>query len=180
MVLKRDGTGVVQSSSCAATAGRWVSPYDGATWTAASDVDIDHMVPLSNAWKSGAAAWTTSKRQSFANDLSNPQLWTVTDNVNESKGMIRVYFHDIVKLSLRSHVRRSRPRDLETSTSELLVHVRAVLGQGQVRVRSLGHERGEERVVEHVKYMLSGGTREGIREKLGPYAKQRDVGEQRE
>ena len=50
-VLKRDGTGVVQSSSCAATSGTWVSPYDGATWTAASDVDIDHLVPLSNAWK---------------------------------------------------------------------------------------------------------------------------------
>jgi hypothetical protein len=31
-VLKRDGTNVVQSSSCAATSGIWVSPYDGATW----------------------------------------------------------------------------------------------------------------------------------------------------
>ena len=50
-VLKRDGTNVVQSSSCAATSGSWYSPYDGATWTAASDVDIDHVVPLSNAWK---------------------------------------------------------------------------------------------------------------------------------
>lgn len=51
VVLKRDGTNVVQSSSCAATSGLWYSPYDGATWTAASDVDIDHLVPLSNAWK---------------------------------------------------------------------------------------------------------------------------------
>ncbi|MGW3811466.1 hypothetical protein ACWD50_33230, partial [Micromonospora sp. NPDC005113] len=45
-VLKRDGTSVVVDSSCAATSGRWYSPYDGATWTAASDVDIDHVVPL--------------------------------------------------------------------------------------------------------------------------------------
>lgn len=51
VVLARDGTSVVQDSSCAATSGTWKSPYDGATWTAASDVDIDHMVPLSNAWK---------------------------------------------------------------------------------------------------------------------------------
>ncbi|KAJ4308745.1 hypothetical protein N0V94_009226, partial [Neodidymelliopsis sp. IMI 364377] len=51
VVLARDGTNVVQSSTCAATSGTWKSPYDGATWTAASDVDIDHMVPLSNAWK---------------------------------------------------------------------------------------------------------------------------------
>jgi hypothetical protein len=35
---------------------------------------------------SGAAKWTTDQRQSFANDLTRPQLWTVTDNVNESKG----------------------------------------------------------------------------------------------
>jgi hypothetical protein len=44
------------------------------------------MVPLSNAWKSGAASWTTSKRQQFANDLTNPQLLAVTDEVNQAKG----------------------------------------------------------------------------------------------
>ncbi|KAF9769182.1 hypothetical protein IL306_013415 [Fusarium sp. DS 682] len=49
-VLKRDGTNVVTNSACAATSGTWKSPYDGATWTQASDVDIDHMVPLKNAW----------------------------------------------------------------------------------------------------------------------------------
>lgn len=103
VVLARDGTNVVQDSSCAATSGTWKSPYDGATWTAASDVDIDHMVPLSNAWKvssprlssslsvltsfqSGASSWTTARRQAFANDLTNPQLLAVTDNVNQAKG----------------------------------------------------------------------------------------------
>ncbi|GAA1349749.1 HNH endonuclease family protein [Saccharothrix algeriensis] len=85
-VLKRDGTSVVTDSSCAATSGRWYSPYDGATWGAASDVDIDHVVPLAEAWRSGASSWTTSRRQSFANDLSGPQLIAVTDNVNQAKG----------------------------------------------------------------------------------------------
>ncbi|KAM3088752.1 hypothetical protein ACMFMG_000383 [Clarireedia jacksonii] len=85
-VLKRDGTNVVVNSACTATSGTWVSPYDGATWTAASDLDIDHLVPLSNAWKSGASSWTTAQRQAFANDITNPQLLAVTDNVNESKG----------------------------------------------------------------------------------------------
>lgn len=85
-VLKRDGSNVVTSSACAATSGSWYSPYDGATWTAASDVDIDHVVPLAEAWRSGANAWTTSKRQSFANDLTRPQLIAVTDNVNQAKG----------------------------------------------------------------------------------------------
>ncbi|KAJ3297866.1 hypothetical protein HK104_011434 [Borealophlyctis nickersoniae] len=85
-VLKRDGTNVVTNSACAATSGTWKSPYDGATWTLASDIDIDHVVPLANAWRSGASAWTTSRRQQFANDLTNPQLIAVTDNVNQAKG----------------------------------------------------------------------------------------------
>ncbi|MEU1589552.1 HNH endonuclease family protein [Micromonospora sp. NPDC005710] len=85
-VLKRDGTSVVVDSACAAISGRWYSPYDGATWTAASDVDIDHVVPLAEAWRSGANSWTTSRRQSFANDLTRPQLIAVTDNVNQAKG----------------------------------------------------------------------------------------------
>ncbi|GAB3006489.1 HNH endonuclease family protein [Streptomyces pseudoechinosporeus] len=85
VVLKRDGTNVVQDSACAATSGRWYSVYDGATWTAASDVDIDHLIPLAEAWDSGADSWTTARRQSFANDLTRPQLIAVTDNVNQSK-----------------------------------------------------------------------------------------------
>jgi hypothetical protein len=86
VVLKRDGTNVTTNSSCAATAGTWHSAYDGATWTAASDVDIDHVVPLAEAWQSGASGWTTAQRQAFANDLTRPQLIAVTDNVNQSKG----------------------------------------------------------------------------------------------
>ncbi|OXM70625.1 hypothetical protein CF165_03860 [Amycolatopsis vastitatis] len=86
VVLKRDGTNVVTDSSCAATSGKWVSPYDGTTWTAASDVDIDHVVPLADAWRTGASSWTTAQRQAFANDLTDPQLIAVTDNVNQEKG----------------------------------------------------------------------------------------------
>ncbi|MFI0515603.1 HNH endonuclease family protein [Streptomyces sp. WSLK1-5] len=85
-ILKRDGSNVVTDSACAATSGSWYSPYDGATWTATSDVDIDHLVPLAEAWDSGASAWTTARRQSFANDVTRPQLLAVTDNVNQSKG----------------------------------------------------------------------------------------------
>ncbi|KAG9120017.1 hypothetical protein FRC07_004662 [Ceratobasidium sp. 392] len=85
-VLKRDGTNVVTDSACAATSGTWYSVYDGATWTDKADVDIDHMVPLKEAWVSGARSWTTAQRQAFANDVTRPQLLAVTDNVNQSKG----------------------------------------------------------------------------------------------
>jgi hypothetical protein len=84
-VLKRDGTNVVTNSACTATSGSWYSVYDGATWTAASDLDIDHLVPLAEAWDSGARNWTTAARQGFANDITRPQLIAVTDNVNQSK-----------------------------------------------------------------------------------------------
>ncbi|MEU9164753.1 HNH endonuclease family protein [Streptomyces sp. NPDC048424] len=85
-VLKRDGVNVVQDSACAAVSGSWYSEYDGATWTAASDLDIDHVVPLAEAWRSGASSWTTSTRGQFANDRTRPQLIAVTDNVNQAKG----------------------------------------------------------------------------------------------
>ncbi|KAF9445787.1 hypothetical protein P691DRAFT_830626 [Macrolepiota fuliginosa MF-IS2] len=84
-VLKRDGTSVVTDSSCAATSGSWVSPYDGVPTNLASDLDIDHLVPLKEAWVSGARDWTAAQREAFANDLTRPQLVAVTDNLNESK-----------------------------------------------------------------------------------------------
>lgn len=85
-VLMRDGTGVSVGGDCYPTAGRWPSPYDGTTVTTASSVDIDHVVPLAEAWRSGASSWTTAQRQSFANDLNRPQLIAVSASVNRSKG----------------------------------------------------------------------------------------------
>ncbi|QKW06265.1 HNH endonuclease [Streptomyces sp. NA04227] len=85
-VLKRDGKDVETDSSCKATSGSWFSEYDGETWTAAGDVDIDHLVPLAESWRSGANGWTNDQREGFANDMSQPQLIAVTDNVNQAKG----------------------------------------------------------------------------------------------
>jgi hypothetical protein len=85
-VLRRDGTNVVVDGSCAATSGSWYSHYDGITEHAASDIDIDHVVPLAEAWRSGASGWATSRRQSFANSLATPQLLAVTDDANSAKG----------------------------------------------------------------------------------------------
>ena len=75
------------ASRCTVSRGKWFSYYDGATWTMPSDVDIDHMVPLKEAWESGARTWTAAQRQAYANDLGfGPSLVAVTDNVNQSKG----------------------------------------------------------------------------------------------
>jgi hypothetical protein len=75
------------SSHCTVKAGRWYSWYDGKTWTLASDVDIDDVVALKEAWDSGAKSWSAADRARFHNDLG--YSWTldaVTDNVNSSKG----------------------------------------------------------------------------------------------
>ncbi|XVV12462.1 HNH endonuclease family protein [Actinoplanes sp. CA-131856] len=84
-VLKRDGKNV-KFSGCNVVAGTWTSFYDGQVLNSPTKVDIDHMVPLANAWRSGASKWTTAQRGDFANDLDDPQLIAVSASSNRSKG----------------------------------------------------------------------------------------------
>ncbi len=77
----------INKKNCALTGGKWISPYDNKTHTKASALDIDHLVPLAEAWRSGAWKWTSSQRQAFANDLSESRaLVAVTLSLNRSKG----------------------------------------------------------------------------------------------
>ncbi|GAA1775543.1 MULTISPECIES: GmrSD restriction endonuclease domain-containing protein [Streptomonospora] len=85
-VLRRDGSGVQVGADCYPDSGSWTSPYDGFTTSDPSEVSVDHMVALAEAWYSGADTWSTSRRESFANDLSTPQLWAVSISSNSSKG----------------------------------------------------------------------------------------------
>lgn len=58
-------------------AGTWVDPYTGRTRTfddlkdlrQAQAIQIDHVVPLAEAWRSGASSWSDARRHRFANDL---------------------------------------------------------------------------------------------------------------
>jgi hypothetical protein len=86
VVLKRDGTKVQVNASCHVVSGTWLSVYDNKTFTDALQIDIDHMVPLANAWRSGANDWTDDKRSEFANDLTRPQLLAVSASTNRAKG----------------------------------------------------------------------------------------------
>jgi hypothetical protein len=84
-VLARDGENV-QLNGCNVVAGRWHSRYDDRTLTDPSLVDIDHMVPLAEAWRSGADEWDDARRADFANDLKRPQLIAVSASANRAKG----------------------------------------------------------------------------------------------
>lgn len=73
-------------SGCKVTAGQWFSFYDGVTVIAPGGLDIDHMVPLAEAWDSGASAWTPERREAYANDLdAESSLVAVTARTNRSK-----------------------------------------------------------------------------------------------
>ncbi|RSN32385.1 HNH endonuclease [Amycolatopsis sp. WAC 01416] len=82
--LKSQGAKVTTGPGCKVTGGRWVSPYDGVTVTDAKSLDVDHMVPLAEAARSGTRSWSRTDRQRYAND---PRvLVAVTAKSNRSKG----------------------------------------------------------------------------------------------
>ncbi|KAG0016913.1 hypothetical protein BGZ81_010992 [Podila clonocystis] len=86
VILARDGTDVKTDDRCRVISGIWHSPYDDKTITSASQIVIDMVVPLANAWRSGADMWTIPERKQFANDLTHPQLVAVSAGANRSKG----------------------------------------------------------------------------------------------
>ncbi|MFG2895220.1 HNH endonuclease family protein [Streptomyces sp. NPDC048248] len=76
-----------QGASCKLIGGTWRSYYDGKTVTEASRLDIDHLVPLAEAWDSGASKWTDERREKYANDLdAQRSLVAVSSGPNRSKG----------------------------------------------------------------------------------------------
>lgn len=51
--------------------GLWYDPYSDESFCAASQVEIEHVTPLSEAHKSGAWAWPVEKRKNFTNFLDS-------------------------------------------------------------------------------------------------------------
>ena len=72
---------------CRVASGQWNSPYTGEQFTNPSDLDIDHMVPLGNAHRSGGWAWSEGRKRLYANDLSYAgHLIAVQNSANRAKG----------------------------------------------------------------------------------------------
>ncbi|MEU8892985.1 HNH endonuclease family protein [Streptomyces sp. NPDC048442] len=75
-----------KDTKCKISGGQWYSSYDNTYINGPSTIDIDHMVPLAEAWDSGASAWTAEERQAYANDLDDPRaLIAVSAKTNRSK-----------------------------------------------------------------------------------------------
>lgn len=68
---------------CTVKIGKWLDPYTGKTITDASKIDIDHIVPLSEAHKTGGAKWDAKTKKKFANDPLN--LIATENRINRQK-----------------------------------------------------------------------------------------------
>lgn len=78
---------VTRQGKCTIVSGDWLSIYDNSVVKVGSKLDVDHLVPLAEAWRSGASSWTASSREAFANDLSlSYALVAVSASSNRSKG----------------------------------------------------------------------------------------------
>jgi hypothetical protein len=92
-VLARDLTGETfkpGTRDCVVLTGTLADPYSGRTiefrrgQDTSDDVQIDHVVALSDAWQKGAQQWDAERRAAFANDPLN--LLAVDGPLNMQKG----------------------------------------------------------------------------------------------
>jgi Protein of unknown function (DUF1524)/Excalibur calcium-binding domain len=92
-MLARDLTGEAfkpGTRDCVVLTGTLADPYSARTilfqrgQTTSNDVQIDHVVALSDAWQKGAQGWDTARRTAFANDPLN--LLAVDGPLNMQKG----------------------------------------------------------------------------------------------
>ena len=92
-ILKRDLTAAVfkeKTRECVVLSGTLIDPFSGETInfvrgnTSSMEVQIDHVVPLSNAWQTGAFKLSIKERTAFANDPMN--LLAVKGRLNSQKG----------------------------------------------------------------------------------------------
>ena len=74
-------------SICRVSQGQWFGSFTATTVTEPGELDIDHLIPLANAHRSGGWAWNPEQKRAFANSLDDPDhLIAVTSGANRSKG----------------------------------------------------------------------------------------------
>lgn len=82
-----DGVVYTSRKECKVAFGMWHGKFNDVVIYNAKDLDVDHLVPLKNAWISGAWRWTDEKREEYANYLEDPEhLIAVSSSANRSKG----------------------------------------------------------------------------------------------
>lgn len=86
ILIHESVTEIEVGEDCELSGGEWFSYYDGVTSDSPKKINVDHFIPLAEAWDSGADEWTTERRQDFANDQDDERsLVAVTAKSNSSK-----------------------------------------------------------------------------------------------
>ena len=80
----RDSQAKVSFDGCRVVSGLWNLPYSGGSTTSASQIDIDHIIPLNWAHGHGGDRWSSERKKAFANDADN--LLATSSSANRSKG----------------------------------------------------------------------------------------------
>jgi hypothetical protein len=88
VVLERESlTADTENDNCTVETGRWRSYYNATIYTAAHQLQIDHLVPVKNVWVSGAWQWAQTTRVAYYNDLTDDRTLAAVDiHDNEAKG----------------------------------------------------------------------------------------------
>ena len=72
---------------CVVASGIWADPYSGEIVTDATELAVDHLVPLGNVHRAGGWAWDANRREQYVNDLSDPDhLVAVRRRLHQMKG----------------------------------------------------------------------------------------------
>jgi hypothetical protein len=88
-VLASESVGAVtwNREGCDVERGEWHDAYTGEVWRDPRDLDVDHMVPLAEAYRSGGYAWSRERRSAYANELGDSRtLIAVSASANRAKG----------------------------------------------------------------------------------------------
>jgi hypothetical protein len=77
----------ISPDGCRVETGLWRDAYTGESFRDPTRLDVDHLVPLAEAYRSGGYAWSRQRRAAYANDLDDSRsLIAVSASANRSKG----------------------------------------------------------------------------------------------
>ena len=66
LIAESEIPAILDAAGCRVVIGRWRDLYTGDTITDPGALDVDHFVPLSNAFRAGGWAWDRVQRQRYA------------------------------------------------------------------------------------------------------------------
>jgi len=89
-LIQESKVATTRNRYCTVLSGKWYSIYNGKYYTnpyGGTYLQIDHLVPVENAWIMGAWAWTQARRIAFYNDLGDYRSLNAVDTRdNDAKG----------------------------------------------------------------------------------------------